>query len=115
MRGRRVTARRYACLMREAISVGLLAVAGFGLLMLHLQLLAVYVHRRRRRRLPDLLPPISILKPLCGVDDGLMQNLERFADLSYPIYELLLGVRSRAHAAHPIARATARRWPTAQT
>jgi ceramide glucosyltransferase len=56
-------------------------------------------------------PPISILKPLCGVDDQLEENLRCFADLPYPRYEVLLGVRGTGDAAYPIAAAAALRWP----
>lgn len=57
------------------------------------------------------LPPVSILKPLCGVDDALSQNLASFAALDYPAFEVVLGVASRRDAAWPVALAAARRWP----
>lgn len=61
---------------------------------------------------PDAeLPGISILKPLCGVDDGLEENLASFAALAYPRYEVLLGVKSARDPAFAVARAAARLWP----
>ena len=39
-------------------------------------------------------PPISILKPLAGVDDGLEQNLRSFFEQKYPRFEILFAVRS---------------------
>lgn len=60
---------------------------------------------------PRRLPPVSILKPLCGADDELEANLACFAALDYPRYELLLGVASTTDAAYPVACAAARRWP----
>ncbi len=62
-------------------------------------------------RVARRLPPMSILKPLCGVDDDLCANLECFAALDYPDYELLLGVASAADAAYPVACAAEARWP----
>ncbi len=59
----------------------------------------------------DATPAISVLKPLCGVDDGLEQNLASFAALDYPRFEVVLGIASRQDAAWPVARAAVRRWP----
>jgi ceramide glucosyltransferase len=60
---------------------------------------------------PAARPPISILKPLCGLDDRLMQNLASFANLPYPTYEVLLGLRDARDAAYPTALAVTRHWP----
>jgi ceramide glucosyltransferase len=37
-------------------------------------------------------PPISIIKPLCGHDDGLEENLRSFCVQDYPEYEVLFAV-----------------------
>jgi ceramide glucosyltransferase len=49
-------------------------------------------------------PWVSILKPIAGLDDELLDNLRSFADLDYPAYELLLGVASLAEPAVPRLR-----------
>ena len=47
---------------------------------------------RRRRNLPDHAPPVTILKPLKGIDEGLEANLRTFFQIDYPVYQLLFGV-----------------------
>lgn len=93
------------------LSGSLLGGAAVGLTLYLLQLIALRRHLRERTARPLGRPGISILKPLCGIDDDLAANLERFATLPYPRYELLLGVRSTADAAYPAACAAASRWP----
>ena len=93
------------------ISQLLFAGCAFGLFLYALQLVAVVIHKRAPSPRPRLRRGISILKPLCGLDDDLVANLECFCALDYAPYELLLGVRDRHDAAYPLALALARRFP----
>jgi ceramide glucosyltransferase len=52
---------------------------------------------------PGNKPPVSILKPLCGHDDGLEENLRSFFVQDYPEYEVLLGVHRLDDPAVPVA------------
>jgi ceramide glucosyltransferase len=90
----------------------LLGAAGVGLLLSLVHLVVLWRHLRGRVPTPAVRPPISILKPLCGLDDRLAQNLGTFAALPYPRYEVLLGVRDVDDAAYATALAAARRWPS---
>lgn len=88
-------------------------VASIGLFILLFQYVILRLHLRRPRRASGELPApaISVLKPLCGIDDELEQNLASFAALDHPSYEVVLGVRSPRDAAFAVARAAVRRWP----
>jgi ceramide glucosyltransferase len=77
---------------------------------------AVGLSRRMRRRaspaIPlDRAPRVSILKPLAGVDDELYANLESFAAIDYPCFEILFGVASDRDTAIPIVQSFLRNHP----
>jgi ceramide glucosyltransferase len=59
---------------------------------------------RRRVVLPVDRPPVSVLKPLYGVEPGLYENLLSFVDQDYPAVQIVFGVRSPSDAALPVAR-----------
>ena len=62
--------------------------------------------------LPDSsLPPISILKPLHGLDDGLEDNLRSFFEQDYPASQMLFGVESNQDPAVEIVRRLVERHP----
>jgi len=52
---------------------------------------------------PGNKPPVSVLKPLCGHDDGLEENLRSFMTQDYPEYEVLFGVHRPDDAAVAVA------------
>ncbi|MDP9002047.1 MAG: glycosyltransferase [Myxococcota bacterium] len=52
----------------------------------------------------DRAPRVTIFKPLAGQDDDLEANLESFARIDYPSFEILLGVASPTDPAYPVAR-----------
>lgn len=97
--------------MDHAIACGLLLLAGCGVGLIAVQIWALHRHMRAARAQPSSGPGISILKPLCGLDDDLMANLESFSELDWDRYEVLLGVRDPRDAAYPVACRAARRWP----
>lgn len=66
------------------------------------------------QRAPELAgapPPISVLKPLRGVDFGLEANLRSFFAQDYARFELLLCVESEGDDAVPVARILQREFP----
>ncbi len=71
---------------------------------------------RRYLSLPSLSPhtvdpPISILKPLAGLDEGLEANLESFFQQTYPHFEILFAVSTEQDPALPIVKSIAARYP----
>jgi ceramide glucosyltransferase len=56
------------------------------------------------RRLPDwkLTPPVTILKPLKGLDRELYENLRSYCRLDYPSYQLLFTLASPDDEALPV-------------
>jgi ceramide glucosyltransferase len=60
---------------------------------------------------PSDLPPLTILKPLKGVDEGLERNLRSFFKQDYPAYELILGSPDADDPALDVARRIAAEFP----
>jgi ceramide glucosyltransferase len=69
------------------------------------------VTRRGRRRVSDSMPPVTILKPLKGRDEGLESNLRSFFELDYPTYQLVFGVAEATDPAIETVRQLMREYP----
>ncbi len=65
----------------------------------------------RRRPAERKLEPISILKPLKGLDFQLEENLESFFRLEYPSFELLLSVASESDPAYAVVKHVMTKFP----
>ena len=97
--------------MVHGLALLLLAAAGVGTALLALQMAALRRHLRTPPPAPRGAPGISVLKPLCGLDDELEANLASFAAQAWPCFEVLLGVRDPADPAWAVARDFAARHP----
>ena len=98
----------------SAIELALWAGLAASVVAYSLSLVALNRIRRpwtRAMPLPALSPPVSILKPLCGTDDELEENLESFFRLDYPSYEVVFSFTGREDPAYPVTRRVADRHP----
>jgi ceramide glucosyltransferase len=69
-----------------------------------------WVTRSRGRR-SDYSPPVTIFKPLKGLDEELEQNLRSFFQLDYPCYQLLFCVADADDPAIHVVRQLQREFP----
>jgi len=60
---------------------------------------------------PKLFPPVSILKPLKGLDDNLFDNLASFCCLDYPQYEIIFSLQNENDPACKVARMVKDKYP----
>jgi len=67
-------------------------------------LAALRFFRRQNAAPRDFTPPISILKPLHGLDPEAYENFSSFCRQDYPEYEILFAVSSDQDASTPIIR-----------
>ncbi len=65
----------------------------------------------KRKSSSGPLPPISVLKPVKGLDHALKEDLEGFCTQDYPEYEVLIGFMGRNDPAVPVAEELARKYP----
>jgi len=67
--------------------------------------------QRRRRRISDFTPPVSILKPIHGSPPYLKECLEGYFNLDYPEYELVFCARRADDAGLAVARDLSAHYP----
>ena len=73
-----------------------------------------FFRREAARKLPDYPPPVSLLKPVRGVDFGSHENFASFCQLDYPDCEILFAVNDASDPAVPLIRQIIAEFPQRQ-
>lgn len=94
----------------------LCAAVGLASCTAFLVLVAVAAIRFRKRAHAEAgpstsFPPVTLLKPLCGLEPNLLQNLTTFFEQDYPVFEIIFGTRDDKDPALKIVRDIQRRYP----
>jgi ceramide glucosyltransferase len=86
----------------------ILAAAAFCIAVstIHIATIAIAIGRFRRtpRREPRQYPSVSLVRPLCGIDNYAAETLRSTFDLDYPQYEILFCVASANDPVLPLVR-----------
>src|SRR3981081_4143799 len=88
--------------------VAVLVVANFPLIYYLLAIFAAFSFSRRAKAqsspMPPFEPPVSILKPVRGVDFASYENYASFCTQDYPDYEILFAVNEESDPALPLVQ-----------
>ena len=99
----------FSILLLGMAAAGLMACCGFVCLLL------TAAARFQKRSGPVLrlseLPPVTLLKPLCGLEPNLQANLESFFQQDYPVFEIIFGARDRNDPALQMVAELRRQYP----
>jgi ceramide glucosyltransferase len=83
--------------------------AGYSLV----TVVAVLVWRMQRRpSKARSMPPVTVLKPLCGAEPGLLEHLRSFCRQDYPEFQIVFGVRDAGDPACAVVKQLAAEFPS---
>ena len=88
---------------------GLCALIGVAQLLIGTELIRRF--RAAPAPVPAAYPPVSILKPLCGVEPLTELALESFFLIEYPLFQLVFGVQNPADPVLQIVQTLCARYP----
>jgi ceramide glucosyltransferase len=92
------------------LAIGIIIIGGMVYYFIAI-IAGVYLNKRKTNNFQPQNIPISILKPLKGVEDGLESYLESFYTLDYPKYELIFAVHSEDDPAIKIVETLSAKYP----
>ena len=88
----------------------ILAAATFLIAISAVQITSIAIAAARLRRSApqkpvfDRYPPVSLVRPLCGIDNFAAETLRSTFELDYPCYEILFCVASAADPVLPLVK-----------
>lgn len=95
------------------MDIALISLILFGLTFAAVSLVLLFLKFRRRSSETEIGEsiPVSVFKPLKGLDSELEANLRTFFEQEYPEFELLFGVNDTDDPAIPVVRKLQRQYP----
>jgi len=93
------------------LAILLLALAPFGYYIAGILAAARFFRRERAKKLPVFTPPVSLLKPVRGVDFASRENFSSFCNQDYPDYEILFCVNDLSDPAVPLIEQLMKQFP----
>lgn len=91
------------------VALGLLSLASLTYVGFSIYRVAKFGKRAAPRDVE--LPPVTILKPVCGLDAGLYENLRSFCMQDYPDYQVVFSVSKADDTAVPVVRRIIEEFP----
>jgi len=87
------------------LSVALICLCSAGYLAFALFAVERFNYKRKRSNsVNDFQPPVTLLKPIYGLDAELIKNLRSFCQQDYPVYQIVFGLHSNKDLALPIVK-----------
>jgi len=87
------------------LSVTLISLCSVGYLAFALFAVERFNYKRNKSNpVNDFQPPVTILKPIYGLDAELLKNLRSFCQQDYPEYQIIFGIHNDKDLALPIVK-----------
>ncbi len=97
--------------MTAAVASVVIGIASLALVYAAAALASLLMWQRRPSTGAACMPPVTVLKPLCGAEPELYENLRSFCDQRYPEFEVIFGVRNRDDPAVSVVERLRRELP----
>jgi len=103
--------RRLGMIARTLLVVALAGLLTSSFYLLLVGLAVIRFRKKRQPCMPAELPPVTLLKPVRGIEPQLRDSLESFFRLDYPRFEIIFGARTADDPALAIVRELIRIHP----